>query len=114
MSIEISTMGKPIRLAVVCDPKETEPPSTHETLAYLLKVAEKLEVEATLQGLDKLNLSKFDAVFIRQTTYPGAPIHAMAARAQAAGVPCIPSSLRQRLFHHFVRQMPLHSDGRVV
>lgn len=86
VSIGISKMNKPLRLAIVHEPEEVEPPSKHETLNYIIKVAEKFGVEAQLKTLDSIKLGDVDAIFIRQTTAFNSPIYNLSKLASSVGI----------------------------
>lgn len=74
-------------LAILCDPKEAEPPSNARALRRFIHAAEALgfAVERLTKG-DYGRVAEFDALFIRETTAVNHHTYRFARRAARAGV----------------------------
>lgn len=74
-------------MAVLVDPDDNLPPSDDPAMKRFVKAARKLGIEATLiTADDHVQLSQFDALFIRQTTAIDHPTYRMACEAEQLGL----------------------------
>ncbi|EAR11365.1 RimK family protein [Reinekea blandensis] len=80
---------KPMRwdLAILVNPQEQDPPSNRKALESFVKAARKLSINATLVTREDLtDLSRFDALFIRETTAIDHHTYKLAVKAESAGL----------------------------
>ncbi len=83
---------KRIKLAVVVNPEDTEPPSTQRSLLRLATTARKNNFDLFLLTNHEFSLyhvTEFDAIFLRATTSPDNFTYAIACQAYEYGVPVI-------------------------
>ncbi len=74
-------------LAILVDPKESEPPSCEKALQRFEKAAERVGFATTRIGRDDYGrLAEFDALFIRETTSVNHHTYRFARRAAAEGL----------------------------
>lgn len=77
-------------LAILTEPKETDPPSSPSSLKKLAAVADKMGVEVEpLYPNELSSLAEFDALFIRATTAIDNFTYRFARRAEQDGIPVI-------------------------
>src|ERR1700689_2857595 len=82
-------------LAILFDPNDPEPPSGLETIKHFVSEAKARKVKVTVGDTEFLNKSKFDALFIRQTTAIGNVAYELSCKMAELGIPVIddPSSI---------------------
>lgn len=81
-------------LAILYDPDEKLPPSTPEAIAEFIKAADRANMNAeVISRKDIGKLSRFDALFIRETTNIENHTFTFAREAEAAGMPVIDDSV---------------------
>ncbi len=74
-------------MAILVNPEEKDPPSNREALQRFVKAAAKQGIAADLVDASQLvNLSSYDALFIRETTAIDHPTYKLASRAEKAGL----------------------------
>jgi glutathione synthase/RimK-type ligase-like ATP-grasp enzyme len=77
-------------LAVLCDGKETLPPSSQSTIRHFARIAERLSVDVEPIAKKQLHqLAEFDGLFIRETTSIDNHTYRFARRAVHEGMPVI-------------------------
>ncbi|WP_119393675.1 RimK family protein [Salinibius halmophilus] len=86
---------KPMRweMAILVDPAEQDPPSDAKALKAFVKAARKMSINASLVTPDNLaDLSRFDALFVRQTTAIDHPTYRTVIAAENEGLVVIDDS----------------------
>jgi glutathione synthase/RimK-type ligase-like ATP-grasp enzyme len=74
-------------LAILVNPKETEPPSDQAAISRFIKAATSLGIRAETVTIDELeNISNYDALFIRECTAIDHYTYQVACRAEKAGL----------------------------
>ncbi len=81
-------------LAILFDPKEAYPPSDEDAIKAFMKSAERHNLHAeVISKKDGEKLTRFDALFIRQTTNIDNHTFTFARKAEAVGMPVIDDSV---------------------
>ncbi|MCU0653858.1 MAG: RimK family alpha-L-glutamate ligase [Polyangiaceae bacterium] len=76
-----------MRIGILINPEEPEPPSNPGALRHFLDAAPGLGVEVELRAaLERSELRSLDALFLRETTSPGNRAHRIAREAEAMGL----------------------------
>lgn len=74
-------------MAILVNEKESLPPSNTEAIKKFCKAASKFNIQTTLiQSSEEVNLSQFDALFIRETTAIDHPTYRLACQAEREGL----------------------------
>ena len=80
-------------LAILVNPKEKTPPSDQRALKSFVKAASQLRIQAHIVTIDELfNISKYDAIFIRETTAIDHYTYRLVCEAEAQGLVVIDDS----------------------